>query len=167
MPNWCANHAIFSHEDESQVNRLVEAFNKSEFFQTFRPMPDELKDTVSPGEVNPALVAKYGASNWYDWCIQNWGCKWDTQTEDGSAERDGLSVTMNFDTAWSPPIIFYDFMAEQGWTIEAYYFEPGMSFCGTWDTETGDEYYEIGSDDIPEILTDMFGIEDFYDEDND
>ena len=23
----------------------------------------------------------YGASDWYDWCVKNWGCKWNAQTD--------------------------------------------------------------------------------------
>lgn len=45
--------------------------------------------------------AKYGAKDWYDWSIQNWGTKWNachTQINDINEPN------IYFDTAWSPPL---------------------------------------------------------------
>lgn len=41
---------------------------------------------------------KYGAKDWYDWCIENWGTKWnacETQIDDLN------TAEVYFDTAWS------------------------------------------------------------------
>ena len=52
------------------------------------------------------LKAKYGSDNWYDWCNNNWGTKWDAchgefieRAEHGNNER----IAIRFDTAWCAP----------------------------------------------------------------
>lgn len=56
------------------------------------------------------LKAKYGADNWYDWCNNNWGTKWDAchaahermpYVVAGANSKD--RVTISFDTAWAAP----------------------------------------------------------------
>ena len=39
----------------------------------------------------------YGASDWYDWCVKNWGCKWNAQTDYCNSEEVG------FQTPWEEP----------------------------------------------------------------
>jgi len=71
------------------------------------PMPAELVGTVSGSESckpewqkqnSEQLIAKYGADEWYHWCIQNWETKWDAYDY---KEWDGNML--RFCTAWSPP----------------------------------------------------------------
>ena len=76
---------------------------------------------------------------------------------------DGKSVSFSFDTAWAPPLNFYD---DIPFTVTAYYYEPGMGFCGKWTSEDGDAYYEVSSDDsiediernIPSDILEAFNI---------
>lgn len=51
-------------------------------------------------------VKKYGAMNWYEWAMQNWGTKWNAcDTVVGFANLKGKAVpAIQFDTAWSPAI---------------------------------------------------------------
>ena len=67
------------------------------------PMPGELEGTVSPSfSRNKTLMGRYGADNWYDWCISNWGTKWDVQAV---LEDEGHGyLEYSFDSAWSPPV---------------------------------------------------------------
>jgi len=39
----------------------------------------------------------YGASDWYDWCVKNWGCKWNAQTDYCNSDEVG------FQTPWEEP----------------------------------------------------------------
>jgi hypothetical protein len=41
----------------------------------------------------------YGATDWYDWCVGNWGTKWNAMEVDISLEDN----TIRFQTAWSAP----------------------------------------------------------------
>ena len=56
------------------------------------------------------LKAKFGADNWYDWCNDNWGTKWDAchaaiervpYVIAGPQSKD--RVVISFDTAWAAP----------------------------------------------------------------
>ena len=38
-------------------------------------------DSVMTQKCAENLVKKYGADNWYDWSLNNWGCKWDANSE--------------------------------------------------------------------------------------
>lgn len=46
-------------------------------------------------------IIKYGAPTWYEWCIANWGTKWNLHAGDGNVIDENGNVT--FDTAWSAP----------------------------------------------------------------
>jgi hypothetical protein len=67
-------------------------------------------------------------------------------------------VHLKFDTAWNPPIGWYEALNALEMTVEAYYFEPGMSFCGQWSNPVEgivDEYIDI---DKPENIPYTIGI---------
>ena len=171
MPNWCMNRLEVSHPDITKMQNLIEGFKKGEFFHSIRPMPEEIRNTESPPrEENEELRKKYGVTNWFDWSLQNWGTKWDTGEEDDleiEPYGDTLSVQCSFETAWSPPDAIYEYMVEQGYTIEAYYYEPGVGFCGSVkDGET--DHYDITNltseeveDQIPYDIDIRFGISDW------
>lgn len=164
MPNWCNNNIELSHPDKAMVERAKAAFVDGRLLEEFIPMPAELKDTTAPSRVtNEELVAKYGASDWYDWCIHNWGTKWDISPYD--CEVDGNNLTGSFDSPWGPPIEAYQKLEELGFEVRAYYSEPGMGFCGMY--EGFDECYNysgMSADEaeeyIPETLNEMYGITD-------
>ena len=71
------------------------------------------------------------ASGWYDWCVENWGTKWDIKYEYLEVEDDDV-VVVKFDTAWSPPNKVFDAMHKQGYDFEAYYVEYGMEYYGSY-----------------------------------
>ena len=52
----------------------------------------------------------YGSATWYDWCVDHWGCKWNT--EDGSLLKDGSENVLQFDTAWSAPFPFMEALSK-------------------------------------------------------
>jgi hypothetical protein len=56
-----------------------------------------------------AELRKHGADNWYDWCVNNWGTKWNAGDVDLAEEyipenpnEEGM-LEYQFDTAWGPP----------------------------------------------------------------
>ena len=149
MPNWCSNTVTLRHEDSTQITRAVEAFERGELFNEFVTLPGAEQE------------------NWYDWHISNWGTKWDVGGSDyGKPEVDptGNSASFNFDSAWSPPVAWYERMQDLGFEVEAYYYESGMCFAGKYDIN-GDDYYEFSDmnsdevrDTLPDDLDDMFAI---------
>lgn len=177
MPNWCNNSVTISHPDRSKMEALVSAIKEGKFFNHVIPVPKELTDTVSghlgeeyAQELNQfkmELNMKYfGAKDWYDFCVNRWGTKWDV---DAYAPEELVvdkynSIRFGFDSAWSPPIGIYDEMIDQGYDVVATYYEPGMAFCGRWDNGS-DDCYNIGNmsadevaDTIPSDLDEEYGI---------
>ena len=73
-------------------------------------------------------------------------------------------VTFALDTAWSPPIRFYEQMEELGYRVTAYYMEEGMAFCGAYQ-DGYDEYIEYGNmtademeEQLPAWVDDEFSL---------
>jgi hypothetical protein len=155
--------------------RAKEALDRGEFLNEFIPVPQELTDTVSgfmgDGEEQRKLeaqqkanVEKYGYSTWYDYCVGEWGTKWDTG-EQGNTDisPDGRILHTGYDTAWSPPIAAYEKLLELGFRVKAMYFEPGMGFAGIWEDGIDDCYSDWGDSNgakatLPTELDDCFGI---------
>jgi hypothetical protein len=155
------------------IERAAKALQEGKFLQEFIPCPQDLIDTVSGsmGEDRRAAheaqqaanVEKYGYTTWYEHNINEWGTKWDVSS-DNVAIEDANTVTASFDSAWSPPTRAYEQLMEQGFEVEAFYYEPGMAFVGKW-ADGIDEYYELGGEDsttvresIGEELDDYFCI---------
>ncbi len=164
MPNWCSNNLILTHEDPAMIKRAADALDRGEFLSEFCPIPRELGDAIANGDVNPKLVEKYGYSNWYDYCVNEWGTKWDVG-EQGATDvhDDGKMLHTFFDSAWAPPIGAYDKLVAMGFGVEAMYYEGGMGYAGMYG-ENGDEEINLEgltADDVerdyPE-LDECFGI---------
>ena len=163
MPNWCNNNIELAHEDPEVLERAKAAFLDGSFLNEFIPLPKELEDTTAPArETNESLMAKYGASDWYSWCINNWGTKWDISPYSCEIENGQLIGT--FDTAWGPPVVAYEKLEEMGFSVRAYYYEPGMGFAGVYDDGFDEcyDYSQMSADEVdeelPEALNEMYGI---------
>jgi len=49
-----------------------------------------------------AGLKKIGCDNWYDWCCNHWGTKWNACHSAIENEYEGF-IEIRFDTAWCPP----------------------------------------------------------------
>lgn len=174
MPNWCNNTLTLTHEDPAMITRAKDALDRGEFLAEFCPVPQQLQ--IVAGSVgDPAEQAKLeadtarnveelGYGNWYDYCVSEWGTKWDVG-EDGATDihPDGTMLNTYFDSAWSPPVAAYDKLVELGFGVDAYYYEGGMGYAGYYG-EYGDEEINLegmSADDIEREhpdLNDAFGI---------
>ena len=148
MPNWCDNGVTLLHTDPAMLDRVRKSFNEERLFQEFLPLNEDAGVFDSR---------------------ETWGTKWDVSPIEIS-ERDG-GVFLSFYTAWTPPIPFYEKLAENGFSITAYYFEPGCGFCGRFTHDEGESYFEIEDDDadwvrenIPTDIDTYYGISDMIDE---
>ncbi len=153
MPNWCMNNITVEHEDSAMVDRFEKAYNEGKTCEEFLPVPE----------------GYYDDERWYDWCVNNWGTKWDigAKGEDQGlkATRVGNQVSASFDSAWAPPIGLYDKLFELGYNVKATYWEPGMAYCGIWDNGYDNyiEYTDHGM--IPVALWNEFNMEEFFQDD--
>lgn len=132
MPNWCYNTVTFEHDNPEMIAKLIEAASEGKLFDAFVPMPEEIRNTTSPGPDNRTLIEKYGHSDWYSWSIDNWGTKWEASVQDVDEYNEGKGVQLYLETAWSPPISFYNKMIDQGFRVDASYTEEGMGFAGVY-----------------------------------
>jgi hypothetical protein len=156
------------------IQRAADALQRGEFLQEFCPVPEDLQivagsvgDPVEQAELERKTaenVEKYGYGNWYDFCVGEWGTKWDVGCE-GSTDvhPDGKMLHTYFDSAWSPPINAYSKLEELGFKVNAMYYEGGMAYAGAYGDGNDEEINLEGmsADDIerdhPE-LDECFGI---------
>jgi hypothetical protein len=193
MPNWCNNTLELQHKDPTMIERARAAMIRGEFLHEFIPVPKELSETVAGSfgdteeqakllEQTKANIEKFGYGNWYDFCVNEWGTKWDIGGNDYGAPtitEDGKMIA-GFDSAWSPPTTAMEKLAAMGFEVKLYYYEPGMCFAGIWEGNedySNDDYYEYGdmssdevAEQLPAELNDMFCISDtmaeYEDEEN-
>ena len=165
MPNWCNNWVELTHEDPAMITRAFDALERGEFLSEFIPVPQELRDATANFSTNEELMAKHGYSDWYGFCVNEWGTKWDVGEQgNNDIHPDGLLLTAGFDSAWSPPIQAYEKLVDLGFSVRAMYYESGVAFCGLWDNGDDNHYNleDMNSFDvsqaIPQELDDMFGI---------
>ena len=170
MPNWCTNDITLRHKDPAMIQRAQEALASGTLLNEFIPVPKELKETVAgfPGEdqreaheaQQAANREKFGYTDWYSFCVSEWGTKWDVGSNGDLERLDDNTLRASFDSAWSPPTTAYEKLAAMGFEIEAYYWEPGMSFCGRWtgnEDDFQDDYYDYGgetSETVRELIGD-------------
>jgi hypothetical protein len=145
MPNWCQNVAYIKHEDKAELDKIVAELDKkgeAKLFESLVPNPS--------GEWS------------YDWSVENWGTKWEASVYEYSLEDEHLYIS--FDTAWGPPIEFYNKILQLGYEVKAFYREEGMCFAGVYE-DGDDDYYEYANmsadeieEQLPSELDEMFSI---------
>ena len=156
------------------IRRATKAFEEGRFLAEFIPVPEELNivsGRVSDPEEQAKLEAqeaankeKYGYATWYDFCVSEWGTKWDVGDSQGIQDVDTNDLIVYFDSAWSPPIQAYQSLENQGFCVYATYYEPGCAFAGIYDDQ-GDNCYNLSEmssdevrDELPTELDESFGI---------
>jgi hypothetical protein len=148
------------------IQRVQAAVAQGELLNEFVPVPEALKITAGTltdeeVELSRQNIEVYGYANWYDYCVGEWGTKWEVEAEVLMATD--TNVDLAFDSAWGPPVAWYEKMMDLGFTVDAYYYESGMGFCGHW-SEGFDDYYEVPESsaeteaNIPSDINDMFSI---------
>jgi hypothetical protein len=127
------------------IDKAVQAFTDGKLLETFIPYEGEWD---------------------YDWCVTNWGTKWDVGGENGYTRPNPNTLNISFESAWAPPTVAYSRLEELGFTVKGMYYEPGMCFCGLYE-DGNDDYYEYDNmdaaelaDTLPTELDEEFGISD-------
>ena len=186
MPNWCDNQVTITGPSSviDKIEKIVnEESNNAEngLLQFFHPMPKELLDTEAgptaktkaEKDERKARKLEFGAENWYDWRVNNWGTKWEVCEFYGvDKQPDALigdsTISFAFSSAWSPPIGAYEKFLENNpdCFIRAYYYEGGCDFMGLWEDGVDDCYApsdykstdDFWKDGIGSTLDDTFNI---------
>ena len=74
------------------------------------PMFQTKADAYAYGKKALDNYEKYGAKDWYDWSIQNWGTKWNALD---TIVNDPGEANVYFHTAWSAPLPFLDALSQK------------------------------------------------------
>ena len=168
MPNWCSNNLTLEHDDPEMIRRAHEAFERGELLNEFIPVPEDLKITagyLGDGDAQKELeaqtkrnVEKHGYGNWYDFCVGEWGTKWDIGGDGQSdVHPDGKMMHASFDSAWSPPVNAYEKLEQLGFRVNAMFYESGMAFAGSYCDGNCDDFSLEGmtadeiENDYPEL----------------
>lgn len=151
MPNWCSNIVTLSHEDATKIDAIEQ----------------ELMHPAA-GLFNSLFPRPKAEEDWHSWNVSNWGTKWDASIQVYN-RLDENTITIEFDTAWSPPDKFYYSLLDADYTVNAMYFEGGMGYAGTF-VDGNDDAYEYDMNDLstiqamPEALLDWTGLEHSYED---
>ena len=167
MPNWCNNYLELEHEDPAMIERAKRAFAEGKLLEEFCPVPkdlhvvagrvgnDEDPEQIKLEEDTARNIATHGYANWYDYCVNEWGTKWDVGGEGDQASQDSpTDLCMNFDSAWAPPIAAMEKFQDLGFKVKLVYWESGMCFAGIFD-ENGDDYLDytdMTADEVAESI---------------
>ena len=163
MPNWCNNYLELEHEDPTMITRAKAAFDEGKLLEEFVPVPSSLHivagrvgDDTDPKQIEleaqeAANIATHGYANWYDYCVNEWGTKWDVGGEgDQATVHSPNHISMNFDSAWAPPIAAMEKFMDLGFKVKLIYWESGMCFAGLFD-ENGDDYLDYSDMSADEV----------------
>jgi len=151
MPNWCENQIVISGPQE-KIKELFNKLDEGKLLESIWPMPENVF-LGSLGENERTQCEEQGIPNWYDWCCDNWGTKWDVVDPVFNMYAHDVIVG-TFLTAWGPPINAYaNYLNENtDMTISADYFESGMGFVGTWENGEDEwwEFYDMDEETLQE-----------------
>ena len=146
MPNWCSNEVSIIAENEEGTEELKQfikdCFTEEEEgdekplldFEKVIPYPDSAPPKY-PQAINIEEQMKHPFSKWYndfgyDWCIENWGTKWNACEQVNVLGED--EINLDFQTAWSPPQGIYKKIQTRlpNCSISWFYREDGMQLSG-------------------------------------
>ena len=152
MPNWCMNEITITGSKE-EMTRLYEAAETGDLLQAMVPHPEDMDmDSVEA----------------YHWRLSNWGVKWDAEPDLELCHHDGYSTLFGFySSPWGPAIEALSEYIRQHPDVGLvnHYFEGGMMFGGTYDSEYGHiEYNSLSIDTIPEELDQAFNITEMFED---
>lgn len=170
MPNWTFNSLSVSGKKEILADfvskTLVpcnmsseEQYDESDrfTFNILHPTPKPLEGDVSPlrkleGETDEEYKKRmnknkrlYGAEDWYRWRIDNWGTKWDASST-YVQQLDDTNFNVQFNTAWSPPIDWFEKVIPMYPQLEfdLIFDEESLDFCGRMSGINGEIDLQVG-----------------------
>jgi len=155
MPNWCENE-LYVEGSKEELEKFVEQAKGEKVldFNKFIPYPQKFAEADKKArkweKKNPKSWENRPKDGYnsggYEWCIKNWGTKWNAchlhfyeeNPEDLSYKDEG-KLFFKFDTAWSPPAPIVQKMGEVFPKLKftLLYFECGSAFQGMLRIENG------------------------------
>jgi len=135
MPNHCKNEVYISFKDREATDEFLEFVSGEDQEGEILPF--------TFNAINPLPNGEYDR----EWCIANWGTKWDAYNHGGGDSRVLIEdegeefLRINFLTAWGPPTpilekIMSNF-ADKILYIRWFYRDEADMFCGYLDDDIG------------------------------
>jgi len=159
MPDWSSSRIAIhlpTHEEDSwgeehsatYAQRLV----RWEIFRDLKYHIEEVCDGERTDEFNPFKILrpmpKDQEKNWYDWCSDNWGTKWDLCEGEGWVE--GNTIIIDGDTAWCPPLELIEYLGDElGFDVEALHYSDENG-CWGETINSVSEYFQLGDSSVEE-----------------
>ena len=166
MPNWTTNEVRFTFDMSHQKQKFLD-FVKSDDnpfdFNKIIPMPEVFNRLCTNGTITnetcwidhskpngvgeqltdlelQRLKKEHGTVSEREWCIDNWGTKWNCVNHiKNDDDDDDSQVWFGFDTAWSPPIGIAHSLKHKftGIKFRWFYRDAGDAWCGYLDDDIG------------------------------
>lgn len=136
IPNWCYNYLEVSGPTRD-LRKLVDQVKGTDTaldFNNVIPYPKKFRDL----DENSDGHFKGFNSGGYQWCVDNWGTKWNVDA-DIQGEPIEKGITFTFDTAWGPSVLITKKLGKLYPKLRFFhkYSEPGMCFYGTFEVKNG------------------------------
>ena len=173
MPNWCENTLNVNGTAED-ISAFIKWLDDKPFcFERIIPTPDELQDSCPFSQARKdsgagkELIEKFGSDNWYDWRLQNWGCKWDIDDREGRPTHSSAKlICFDFQTPWGPPerAIYTLSLKFPNLTFFLAHYEMGCGFAGEMKVKNGESegtYYdaEENVESFKKYVSERWGME--------
>lgn len=169
MPNECSNFltVVGDPKELSEFIKVSKNPKGSEkeyaIFQNNYPCPQELYEVDANFTKKPDMIAKHGASDWYDWCNMNWGTKWGDYHTDLSHYNEGDTMaTFTYTTAWGPGVNGLIGISREypNLVFVNSYEEGGCELVGSFGVANGDLLSDVEGK-FPDYPTDKDGEPDW------
>lgn len=158
MPNYCDNELKITGLQKDVVKFLNDFSKKSEESDTL----DFDMNNIVPQPSTPDDPE----FNWYNWRLDNWGCKWNIniyntvedaydQIIDAEAD-DEVETVIPYETPWGPNLEFLQIASRKYPDLEfnSKFYEPGCEVAGDFTYINGDEFinFEYKGNDLLSYL---------------
>lgn len=146
MPNHCENDLIIT----GNVDAVTTVLEKVE-----GGVEDHNKIYLDFNKIIPMPSAYSSDDGWYEWCIENWGTKWNAywfgeklEEKIKKGNKTKLKVTLTFSTAWSPPTPVIEALITHfpACEFDLKYYECGCAFKGHLKGKNGSVVVNTTSD---------------------
>ena len=124
---------IVSQEDyDAWMKTSHEREKQKELDGNYSISMEELGGRPLTRELSQKYLRLHGNDNWYDWAWDNWGTKWELNSDELQAIIEPDTLKYYFATAWNPPYGIYRELKKRfpKLIISWIYMEEGMGKAG-------------------------------------
>lgn len=134
-------------EIDKIVKHSIERLQEPDKLDPTRPVFKTKDDVIAYGKRVSDNLKNYGSKDWYDWCVKNWGTKWNAC---GTEFDESNPTQIKFDTAWSDVRMLISKLSEKypnNLFIYNYAMEETGVYTGVASFKDGKVYDEAEYDD--------------------